>query len=391
MSNVSTYQLVLLGYNNAYISKIIDTFQLRVEDLGINLKNLSIINGKNFDQLSSNSPAVCLYFGDNSGIHSDLGLLDQLLSASVFILPVVSSLNQFSMQIPEKIQGINGFELCDATKIEALVSNIMEGLSLLRLARRLFISYRRKESRSIAIQLYEHLDAGGFDVFLDTHSVRPGERFQEELWHRLVDTDVVVLLHTPGFLESEWTTEELAKASAMSIGILQLIWPGHHPTPNSGLCFPRYLKKGDFINDNSNQADANFKDEVIVDIVAQVESLRARSLAARQDNIIKEFISSAKNHGFSAVLQPEKFITVKMKDGKDLSVIPTVGVPQAFTYNQTEELIKRIKKNQSPEVLIVYDHRNIREKWQTHLSWLDLYLPVKTLKITESDKLFKLS
>ncbi len=224
--------------------------------------------------------------------------------------------------------------------------------------------------------------------FLDTHSIRPGEPFQEELWHRLVDTDIVVLLHTPGFLGSEWTREELAKASAMSIGILQLIWPGHTIDDMSSLCFPKYLKDSDFVAGNYTSANTSMTDDVISAITSDVEALRARSLAARQDNIIKEFMSAALAYGFSPVLQPEKFITLHKKSGEEVSVIPTVGVPHAFTYNQSEELVKKIRESKSTAVYIVYDHRNIREKWQAHLAWLDVYLPVKAVKVTDLDTLF---
>jgi len=37
--------------------------------------------------------------------------------------------------------------------------------------RRVFVSYRRNESRDAAVQLFEELSARQFDVFLDTHSV----------------------------------------------------------------------------------------------------------------------------------------------------------------------------------------------------------------------------
>ena len=105
---------------------------------------------------------------------------------------------------------------------DRVASVLLEGLGLLRKSRRLFISYRRVETQGVAIQLYEQLDASGFDVFLDTHSLRPGEPFQEVVWHRLADTDVVVLLDSPGFLASRWTEEELARANSTNLQILQL-------------------------------------------------------------------------------------------------------------------------------------------------------------------------
>jgi len=387
MATHSKYQFITLGAQHTHIDKIKDTFLSRVADLGIDTASVAFIDRDNFPEYKGNSPTACLYFGEVPAT-ADLDELNILFADAAFIIPVVDSLANFNDAIPTVIRGINGFELNSETRIEALVGNVMEAMSLLRLSRRLFISYRRVESRSTAIQLYEHLDASGFDVFLDTHSIRPGEPFQEELWHRLVDTDIVVLLHTPGFLGSEWTREELAKASAMSIGILQLVWPNHTIDDMSSLCFPKYLETGDFVNGNYSTGDISLNKDVIKAITNDVESLRARSLAARQDNIIKEFMSAATMHGFTAILQPERFITVQKKSGEEISVIPTVGVPHAFTYNQSEELVKKIRESKSSAAYIIFDHRNIREKWQTHLAWLDVYLPVKAVKVTDLDKLF---
>jgi len=59
-----------------------------------------------------------------------------------------------------------------------------------------FVSYRRDESRTGAVQLHDELSARGGDVFLDTHDIIPGDLFQEMLWHRLADCDVVIMLGT---------------------------------------------------------------------------------------------------------------------------------------------------------------------------------------------------
>ena len=60
----------------------------------------------------------------------------------------------------------------------------------------------------------EALERNNFDVFLDTHSIKQGEPFQEELWHRMTDCDVIVLLNTKGFLERKWCKKEIAEANA---------------------------------------------------------------------------------------------------------------------------------------------------------------------------------
>jgi len=172
----------------------------------------------------------------------------------------------------------------------------------------------------------------------------------------------------------------------MSIGILQLIWPTHKLERDAELSIPFQLIDTDFGNEVFKEPTSYLKSETISKIINQVESLRARSLASRQDNIITEFIASSNRVGKKTDLQSEKFITIKRSDGKELVIIPTVGVPQAFTYNQSEELVARIKSKNTAEAYLLFDHRNIREKWLKHLDWLDNYLPVKTIKIVKVEE-----
>ncbi len=384
------YQLILLGDKNPHINKIKRTFYKRLFELGFDKDNVKILNRRNFyKEYRANLPSYCLYFNNTKNTFADLDIINKLINDAVLILPIVININNFSSYIPKELRGINGYGLSSNLDIEPLVGSILEGLSLLRLSRRIFISYRRVESSAVAIQLYEQLEKAGFDVFLDTHKIRPGEPFQDELWHRLADTDTVVLLNTPGFLNSEWTTQELAKANSMSIGILHIIWPRHKPEEIAELSLPYKLKLTDFVNRKYNSSKSYLRERTIKKIISEVESLRARSLAARRNNIITEFIKSANKLKIRTCLHPEKFITVQKKYEKDVLIIPTIGVPQAFTYNQSEEIINRIKSKNISETYLLFDHRNIREKWLKHLAWLDQYLPVRTIKIIEIEQWLK--
>ena len=48
-----------------------------------------------------------------------------------------------------------------------LATLMLECVGLLRRQRRIFVSYRRTESRDVALQMHDLLIAKGFDVFLD--------------------------------------------------------------------------------------------------------------------------------------------------------------------------------------------------------------------------------
>ncbi|HBZ66248.1 MAG TPA: toll/interleukin-1 receptor domain-containing protein [Bacteroidales bacterium] len=384
------YQIIKLGSDNPFYKEVLDTLYHHIQELGLAKESILEIDENNFKtEYKGNAPTFCLYFGSNAGDFKNIDLLKILINDANLILPIASDITKFKQQIPTELENVNGFELASSNDIEKLVSCILEGLSLLRLSRRLFISYKRDESSTVAIQLFEQFEKNGFDVFLDTHSIRPGEPFQEELWHRMADTDVVVLLNTPGFLNSNWTTQELAKANSMSIGILQVIWPSHKLERDAELSIPLQLSDSDFGNKTFKKPTSYLNPIAISNIISQVESLRARSLASRQDNIITEFIASSIRVGKKADLQSEKFITIKRSDGKELVIIPPVGVPQAFTYNQSEELVARIKSKNVAGAFLLFDHRNLREKWIKHLDWLDNYLPVKTIKIVKAEEWLK--
>jgi len=380
------YQIAFVGNKHLFESNILDSVHAHLNELGVEKDYLVIIDENNFaTEYKRNAPIFCLYFGDATGSFRNLDLLDQLLADASLILPVVDDIKRFIPSTPAQLHKINGYELSSALGVEPLVSLILEGLGLLRISRRLFISYKRDESSTVAIQLYEGLEKNGFDVFIDTHSVRPTEPFQDELWHRLADTDIVVLLNTPGFLSSNWTREELAKANAMQIGVLQLLWPTHKMEVTAAISIPFELQPTDFGNDLYSDSKSYLTDHAIKRIVEQTEYLRARSLAARQDNLITEFMKAAKKVGKTADLHPQKYIQTKKKNGDDVIIIPTVGVPQAFNYNKSDEIVETFKMAKKPSVSLLYDHINIRDNWLKHLDWLDKHLPVQAIKIINAE------
>lgn len=373
------YQLIILGDPNKFEQAILDLLFKQIDELGMNRDMLHILKRDNFKNgYHANYPAYCLYMGDINQ-ETDLDILTILKNDATLILPIVSDLTKFDESIPEILKNQNGFKLSNEEEIPSLVSCILEGFSLIRTSRKVFISYKRLESSHVAIQLYEALEKSGFDVFLDTHSIRPGEPFQEELWHRMTDSDIIVLLNTTNFLESNWTKQELAKANSLSIGIIQVIWPNLKLIPQAHICKPIQLKDKDFDDDTHKK----LVDSIVENIISSTEVLRARTLAARQDNLTSEFISFANQSNVEVTLHPDKFISI-YKNNEEYIIIPTIGVPQSLNCNNAEELILRIKQEKPKCIYLLYDHVNIRDKWLSHLEWLNKYLPVQSLKLSES-------
>lgn len=381
------YQLILLGQDFGIKDEIIEIFRKRVEDLGILWKSFIIIDSGNFEEYTDSSPAFCIYLGSkkNDKNFTNLDFLTQVTKDASLLLPVVQgTLDNFGDCIPELLNNYNGINLDEedrSQKIEQIVNNILEGFSLLRRNRKVFISYKRDESTNVAIQLYETLEKHGFDVFLDTHSIRKSEPFQDELWHQMADSEIVIILNTSDFLGSYWTKQELAIASQLLLGIVIISWPEHtNFIPNHAqISYPLLLQNSDFEN---SYIYSTLKERPLSKIIESVESIRARTLASRRDNLISNFIKMAEEEGYQTYLDSYKIISM-VKNGKDIIVVPAVGIPKSLNYELSSSFVEEIKKKKFENIFILYDATCVRDFWLRHLKWLDSSLVIKSLNILE--------
>jgi hypothetical protein len=353
--------------------------------LGIDRGQISIVDEAALATVDPKSPLVVIFVGYNGANDTDHASLPSLLANSTTILPCVSALGDASAALPPCLRHINALSLADGdSSLRRLVSLVLENLRLLRAERRLFISYRRAESQSVAIQLYERLDTAGFDVFLDTRSVPYGADFQGILWHRMADSDVVVLLDTPGFRASRWTRAELSRANATNIQILHLLWPSVLPDASSAFSEFLSLQTADFKSAAVLGEDAWLTDAMSRQVVTHVESLRARALAARHRSLVDNFCDRARDEKAKAVaVQPERFIYVELASGDKVAVVPTIGVPSAHICHEIEQAIEKTEVD-AKSIWLLYDERGILESWIDHLHWLNEHLPVVSVQVSRA-------
>lgn len=363
------YQLILLGtIKDSIVNEIKEQVLSEIANLKLPKSIIKIIDRNNLEEYVGNQPSFSIYFGDKQGIFKDVFEVGKLIKDGTMILPVYY--HDFSTEIPKILENQNAVQYSDNERCR-IVNVVLQAFELLRSSRKVFISYKRSESTSVAIQMYEALESHHFDVFLDTHSIEKGEPFQEELWHRMTDCDVILLLNTPGFLESHWCKEELAEAGSKQIGIVQLVWPNHNTEATSHLSFPLKLESTDFVDTiYDNKDKSKLKNDKIEEIVEYIESVRARNLASRQDNLITEFMSIAKQCGRDITVQPERYLTEVM-GGKDIVYIPTIGVPQSFNCQVAEIKYKYNENPENTRIRLIYDDLRIRDKWLKHLDWLN--------------------
>lgn len=381
------YQLILLGENFELFEKLKIELSRKFDELKLIQDLLKIITKDNIAEYSGAEPAYVIYSGHKDNLDAVTeNILKEQKHDSNIILPIF--LEDFVKEIPAIISSLNGLKF--EHNITKICNLILEGFELLRKNRKIFISYKRSESSNIAIQLYEALEANNFDVFLDTHSVDKGEHFQEELWHRMTDCDVLLMLNTKEFLKSEWCEKELVKAHIKRIGIVHLIWPDTDFERFSQLAESIKLNKSDF--DKPLFGDVT-KGRLILskvkEVINLIEAVRARNLASRQDALITEFSQAGHNNKVELNLQFCRYLTQELPSGKRIVYIPTIGIPQSINCHNSQRLIEKIEDKEIDSIHLIYDDMSIRNSWLNHLEWLNKRLEIQTIKKQEFNTWFQ--
>lgn len=317
---------------------------------------------------------AAVYFGNSNDDPASAAVLEYLVHDNLPIIPVVELLGRFHDLVPPILLASNGLSLEQAgPKFEFLSSCVLECLGLLHRQRRVFLSYRRTESAHAALQLHEALSSQGYEVFLDTYDVRPAEDFQAILWHKLCDSDVVVMLDTPDYFGSRWTAAEIGRALAKKIAVLGVVWPNHTPQRVTQLREPIFLADGELLGPTGPLAA-----DAVKKICLSVESLRSRSIAIRYAAIAGQLTSAASELGGTIeAIGIHRSMRLKLADGRTLDLFPAVGVPTAELFNSAADHRERLSRQaNTTRPVLVYDNVGLHKDWQKHLDWLDKNLKV---------------
>lgn len=303
------------------------------------------------------TPSVAIFFGGPEG--SAVSVSDVLDPSAITVIPVASNERSVGAEIPHALQHLNCI-LYDAQGADRLVATALECLGLLRRQRRIFLSYRRNEARSAALQLFDALSARGYDVFLDTHGVPPAADFQEVLWHKLCDVDVMVMLETPSYFSSRWTSEEYGRALAKNIGVLRVQWPDTTPSADTQTC-----SRVELIESEVDPASGALVTAAIDRISKQLEQFRGLSHAVRRLSMTSQLQIAVESLGGTVLgMGPHLTMHVALPGGQELEVSPVVGVPDS---SMLQEAIQRANGR---KVAVLYDHVGVMPTWNGHLEWL---------------------
>jgi hypothetical protein len=377
---MSLYEIAILGsVSTEDRARLTETIRGMIDDFDLAIgQDVLLHDSATVGQRDKGAAFAAVYFG---GVpHVDVDLAQDLVTSSAPIIPTVAAGSNFGVEVPGVLQAANGLtRRNDDPEMTELASAILEVVGLLRRQRRVFVSYRRVESTEAALQLHDLLISRGFDVFLDTHDIRPGDPFQDVLWHRLVDCDVMVMLDTPAYFESRWTRQEIGRARAKDIQVLRVIWPEHTPNKLTDLAETVYLDTAELEGPRGPIVAATAES-----IALRVERLRSRSIAARYMSITGKLRADvAKIGGTIEGIGAHRAIAVRLFDDRTFWAYPVVGIPTAETLNDVADKAKRADQGEAP--ILVYDHIGIRETWSAHLRWLDEEIKsVRAIKVSEA-------
>ncbi len=308
-------------------------------------------------QPQQRNAAAAVFFGGPGAPERNL---QDLLGRGVPVLPVVAEPARVRYDIPPVLQRLNCLDF-SAGGSQRVASALLECAGLLPRQRRVFLSYKRSEARQAALQLFDALSARHFDVFLDTHGIAPAEDFQVTLWHRLCDSDVLVMLDTPNYFTSRWTAAEFGRALAKGIAVLRVGWPDATPNVRTATC-----SRAELLPEEVDARTGALDDGAVGRICLQLEAVRSLSHAVRTLNLVGTLRHAVEQIGGSvAGVGLHKGVFLRLPDGRDVVAYPAVGVPTSTTLHAATT-------NAMPDcsVAVVYDSVGLHPAWLQHLDWL---------------------
>lgn len=354
---MALYELAVLGHpSDAHLQELQRLVAEVQAQFGFDTVEIALHICPDSFRPNRRSCAAALFIGGAEGAEVDVtSVVDPKI---VPVLPVVSTEKQVLVEVPPSLRAFNCIFL-DQVSMERVFSALLECLGLLPRQRRVFLSYRRAESTAVAVQLFAELSARQFDVFLDTHSISAGVDFQEQLWHQLSDVDVLLMLDTPEYFKSRWTDAEYGRALAKGIGVLRVQWPDSTPSPVTSTASRAELLAEEFL------ADGQLSNEAVKRVCRQLEAVRSQSHALRTMSLIESVRNAIEQiEGQVNGVGPGRLMQVTLRNGRQLSVQPTLGVPTALTLQET--LLRAGHDN----CAVVYNHYGMMKSWQEHLEWL---------------------
>ncbi len=286
------------------------------------------------------------------------------------LFPVVADRKRFGELAPKMLRPLNGFELQAGEGVGELAGLVLEALRLQRSRRKLFISYARAESMAIANQLREAFTARWYTVFHDTVSILPGRDFQEVLKQELADSDVMLVLNSPGIEDRPYVQKEIEFASQVGVSGVQVVWPNVNPLREA------LFTRVDLAEPGRLRPGCRRIPLLSRDGIATILAAVADGRTADQERREREFFSIdegfAKTMGWGAVMHHGRYIEL-------LGPTPAIRLPFVMGAPTSLELEERADWNEGETARVVYDPLGLARRQVEHLKFLSGRLPITFL------------
>jgi hypothetical protein len=354
---MALYEMALLGNpTDAQAQELAGLLAATTQAFGMPAGEVTLVIRPDVFRPTPRACAAALFFGGPTG--ATYAIEPSVDLRSVPVVPVVTTASAVAVELPPALAGVNCLFL-DKASPDRVFAALLECVGLLPRQRRVFISYRRAESTEAALQLFSELSARQFDVFLDTHSIGVGTDFQEQLWHKLSDVDVLMMLDTPDYFTSRWTDAEYGRALAKGIGVLRVQWPDSTPSAVTGTASRAELLPEELTS------QGRLVPVALERVCRQLEQVRSLSQALRTRSLLDSVRNAVELiEGKVVAIGPGRLMHITLRSGRRLSVQPTLGVPTAVTL---EEALQRAGDD---DCAVVYNHFGMMKRWQDHLDWL---------------------
>ena len=215
------YRIVFAHHNlDAFAQKVEDAVTNAIDELSGSSKLIEFSTTLSKEQI----PQVVAYLGSNKE-HIQMQLIIDAIKRDVSILPIfdTNKSENIGTQLPDTIAHINAVIWSgNGTNVAAA---LLELLGFVERERKVFISYRRRQTSELAVQLHTELVQRRFDVFLDRFSVEPGADFQRRLDEDLGDKAFLLVLESSDLYQSQWVRHEISYAHSHRIEMLALTLP----------------------------------------------------------------------------------------------------------------------------------------------------------------------
>ena len=312
----------------------------------------------------SRGAAVAIFWGGPNRQASVDQDAQRILDSDVPFLTVYRG--QFAGSIPNFLGFVNGYDYATGSA-GALAARALEVLGLVRGKRRVFVSYLRNEATAVARQMYEALDSRGYDVFLDTRTLLPGDEFQAELLEFIADSDLLVFLHSPGAPLSPWVEIELGLAEKLGIRMVEVLWPNVQQPRVSQLAqefaLPEaLLTEVEVALPHGKFHQKQLSEALLAQFVAVAEGGRSKAMAARRGRVAGTFLTMAQADGLKVELEPVYGLTVAASPKIQLQV--QLGVPNARDFQRVDLGHPNDRRG------LLFDSTALTESSREHIDWL---------------------